>query len=616
MSDQQHDDLSKLSFAKTFFLPALSVFLVPVIAYGFYVHAQSRMNAEARDAMVSAIRSDATIAPEEKAAIILIYENVPFSEMIKDPGFAAGIDGELLFQHRSIEWLKITSAACVASGVAMFVLGLLAVIASTQSQMAQYISLKVGWNVLRIFGALQAVAQVTLLVSLSFWVTALWFNVYVPKLIFVVAFVGLAAIWGLLKAIFAPARMDLELQGQLLDRQAAPRLWADLQQICDQLQTQPPSQIVAGIDDNFFVTEAPVMLDGKRLKGRTLYVSLSLLKQLNGEETRAVLTHEMAHFSGNDTHYSKRIAPLLQRFDNYLGALYEGAITKPIYSFMMCFRGLYALSLGKISREREFRADMIAAGVASNRSVATALMRTLAYSTYRNQIEQDLFEFEGSLENAKIATRIETGFGQFAPSFIGEDNIASLQTAHPFDSHPPLSERLEAMGYRIDAPELQQDLSLPGDGSWYHGITNASSFEATQWSDYEDNFRKMHAQSLPYRFLPSTDEEREIVERDFPPVTYEGKKGTLAIDCDGMTYDLWKSELPFSDADSMSLEDSVLTIQRKHGGKETLKIGHFRGQTDLVDVINRYFVRYCTAAELQQARAAAQENAEQQQSSS
>ncbi|WP_158222827.1 M48 family metallopeptidase [Rhodopirellula sp. MGV] len=591
---------------KTFLLPALSVFLVPAFAFAFFWHAQGRMDAEARDAMVSAIRSDPTIDPNEKDALVLIYESVPFSEMIKDPQFAAGVDGEVLFQHRSIEWLKITSVACITSGVAMFVIGFLAVIASTRSQMAQYVSLAVGWNVLRVFGAFQAVAQVTLLVSLSFWVTALWFNVYIPKLIIVVALVGLAAIWGLLKAIFAPARTELELEGQLLDRQAAPKLWADLQQICDQLETQAPSQIVAGIDDNFFVTEAPVMLDGKRLKGRTLYVSLALLKQLNGEETRAVIAHEMAHFSGNDTHYSKRISPLLQRFDNYLGALYEGAITKPIYSFMMCFRGLYALSLGKISREREFRADLIAAGVASNRSVASALMRTLAYSTYRYQIEQDLFDFEGSLEDAKIASRIENGFGQFAPSFIGSENISSLQTAHPFDSHPPLSERLDAMGYRIDAPELQQDLSLPGDGSWYHGIVNASSYEASQWSQYESNFREVHARSLPYRFLPSNDQERDVVEQLFPPVTYEGKKGTLVIDCLGMAYDPWKSEMPFSDAESMSLENNVLTIERKSGGAESLKTGHFRGNTDLVDTINRYFVRYAAAADFQQHRLADQ----------
>src|SRR5262249_11233445 len=151
----------------------------------------------------------------------------------------------------------------------------------------------------------------------------------------------------------------------------------------------------------------------KTYRGRTLFVSLSLLKQLQGSEADAVLAHEMAHFSGQDTLYSRKIGPLLNRYNHYLHALHEGGVTRPIYYFMLCFRALYQLSLSKQSRQREFRADRIAAETTSPRDVASALLRIVAYSKYRNDVEQDLFKQERVLETANVCERIEQGFRQY-----------------------------------------------------------------------------------------------------------------------------------------------------------------------------------------------------------
>ena len=62
--------------------------------------------------------------------------------------------------------------------------------------------------------------------------------------------------------------------------------------------------MIAGIDDQFFVTEHPVTIQHADWKGRTLFVSLSLLRTMPEDETRAALAHELAHFSGNDTYYT------------------------------------------------------------------------------------------------------------------------------------------------------------------------------------------------------------------------------------------------------------------------------------------------------------------------
>lgn len=593
----QQEDVSKWSFVKTFFLPALSVFLVPFITVAFYTHAQSKMNAEARDSLIATARRNASLTAEEKAAAIEFYENVPFTTMLEDPQIAAGADKQVLWQFRSIVWMRALAVFAIAIGILMFIGGTVVVVLSMYSPWIQYVSLSTGWHVLRLYGAIQTVAQVVMLVSLSYWMTALWLNIFVPKLILVVGIVGLAAIWALLKAIFRRIPMDTQMNGVLLGETAAPRLWGELRQLCEKLNTPPPKQVIAGIDDNFFVTELPLIIDGQTYRGRSLYVSLSLLKQLNGEETRAVLAHEMAHFSGNDTHFSKRIFPLLQRFDHYLFALYQGGITKPIYYCMLFFRGMYQWSLGKISREREFRADAAAANLASGRSLASALMRIIAYSKYRSQMEQDIFEYDGSLSDASISIHLEKGFAQFAPTFITSEDIGQLSISHPFDSHPPLHERLAAVGYRLDSREIADDLQVAGDGRWYHEIPDVEAIESAQWSVYEDFFRQAHAQSLPYRFLPSNDEERAIVERDFPPITIPGKKkGTLAVDYLKLTHDTFAEPVEFAKVGSMSVNDGVLIIHLEAGGRLKLKLSLFPDPQQTLDTISRYYVRYATAA--------------------
>ena len=136
----------------------------------------------------------------------------------------------------------------------------------------------------------------------------------------------------------------------MLTRAASPALWARVDGLCRRLGTAPATHIVGGVDDNFFVTEHPVHLGPHVLTGRTLFVSLSLLKRLDRGEADAVLAHEMAHFSGGDTEYSKRTSPLLARFRTYLGALHEGGLSWPVFNFMLLYWSLVQLALSASSR--------------------------------------------------------------------------------------------------------------------------------------------------------------------------------------------------------------------------------------------------------------------------
>jgi Zn-dependent protease with chaperone function len=594
--------LPKFHFLKTFVLPALLVFLVPVFSFFFFLHAQGRYDDQIREAILKQIRIDRRISEEERARAIAFFTEVPFSQVLANEEIAAALPSDTRFHYATFRWMILLSAASVLAGVAVFLLAGVCVALSLHSQFVQYLSLSAGWHVLRIFGALQTAAQGVLLVALSYWVTALWFHVYSVKLILVAALLAVVGVAVVIAAIFKRVKDDFAVAGQVLAKEEAAPIWDELCRICARVGTQPPDQIIAGIDDNFFVTEHPVTVGDRTYRGRTLFVSLSLLKQLQGSEADAVLAHEMAHFSGQDTLYSRKITPLLSRYGHYLHALHEGGVTRPIYYFMLCFRALYQLSLGRLSRQREFRADRIAVETTSPRDVAGALLRTVAYSRYRNEVEQDLFKQERALETANVCERIEQGFRRYEACFVSGPDIGQLAPAHPFDSHPPLAQRLQAIGVPLESGDTQTLLATPGDGKWYQYVPTAEQMETEQWRQYEERFRAFHEQSLPYRFLPESAEECEIVVKAFPPIGFSGSQGVLTLDYEKMGFDKWPEPVRYAEITNLALDDnSVLKVTYQRQGKQvqSIKMSKFADQQHVLDAIKYYYGRYLAAAEYQ-----------------
>jgi Zn-dependent protease with chaperone function len=202
--------------------------------------------------------------------------------------------------------------------------------------------------------------------------------------------------------------------GEPLEREKSPALWRRIDALSQRLGTQPPQQILGGIDNNFFVTEHPVHVEQRVFHGRSLFVSLSLLKRLSKQEADAILAHELAHFSGGDTEYSKRIAPLLSRYASYMALLYGSALSRPVFYFMLFYWSMLQLSLGRESRERELRADKIAADATSPASVGHALLKVAAYSCYRARVEQGLFERNRAHSDLDIAHGVAVGFVDYA----------------------------------------------------------------------------------------------------------------------------------------------------------------------------------------------------------
>jgi Zn-dependent protease with chaperone function len=438
---------TKASFARSYVVPALLMFAIPVTGYVFGSHAIRSYDRSFLESLSAAVESDAELSPARKQEITGFYQQNRASRLCSDaegraslpPGYAEDGCGEL----RQFGWIAQASAGSIALGLLSLLVALGCVGVSFSSRELQYRSFVLGWSFLRTASAVQVITQGFLAVMLSFWVTAFFFERYFIKLIAIAGIAALVAVASVVIAIFKKVDDKLTVEGETLTREKSPELWTRIRELCARLNTQAPDQIIGGIDDNFFVTEHPVHIGDRALQGRSLFVSLSLLKRLEKHEADAILAHEMAHFSGGDTVYSKKLAPVLSRYATYLEGLYEGGLSRPVFYFMLFYWSLFHLSLGKERRERELRADKLAADMTSSASVANALLKVAAYASYRARVENKLFERNSTHSNLDIAHSVAVGFTEYARSpQLGGDIEIEGAFPHPFDSHPSLPSAL------------------------------------------------------------------------------------------------------------------------------------------------------------------------------
>lgn len=609
------NEIEELGILRGYVYPSLVLFVVPLFSLAFFNSAQRKFDRELLASIEQAITDmpDATAAEREAARIF--YRTHPVSELLASdaPEFAEArgqFDADTRFYYATFRWMIRIALLCVGSGVLVYVGCGVSVLWSLRSPRAQYYSLAAGWNVLRIFSTLQVVAQAILLVGLSFWVTALWFNFYSVQLMGVVGLAAAGGVLAVVRAIFRPLSRQTEVPGELLERTQAERFWSELEALSARIGTAPPAQIVAGIDANFFVTEAPIKVGEQRLRGRTLYVSLSLLKLLNAQEAAAVISHELAHFSGNDTYYGRKIGPLLERYENYLAGLHDAWLARPVFSCAVAFRALYQISLSRLNKQRELRADRIAVEQTSPRDQAAALLKVVAYSTYRSEVEDELFHTQAVHQVVNISERLEQGFPEFAQRFADTHDVMGLVAAHPFDSHPPLGTRLAEIGVEATPEVMREVFASPPDRVWFERIDDAQTREQSLWAEYEAQFRDFHEQTLVYRYLPETDEEREFVERHFPPVALPlGKEREVVFDCEKITYAQWAEPIYYREIVNVAAQKEWgqprLTFQVGTRSFDLPLSKREKEQQAVFQTLQNYSSRYATASAYHAERAAA-----------
>ncbi len=531
----------RVGLAKVFAYSLLSLFLIPLAAYLFTGYAQRDEDTQFIARISQRIDAEKGMPVAEKQARKDFYRANPPSTICTNQDPEVQDYREAMCETYGELWQfnlvrKVSLWSMVAGAVLLVAVLCLGALAFVDRKL-QYTSFVTGWHLTTWASAAALVVQGALAVWLSFWVTAFFFHKYSPKLIILVGILVACGVFLAVKGIFKRVQSNNTVDGELVAEADAPLLWKRIRHMAERLKTEPPQHIVAGIDANFFVTEAPLTVGNQQLTGRTLFVSIPLLRLLDQAEADAVFGHELAHLRGGDTRSSALLGPKITQYDHYRHAMRTGGLTAIFSPLLDLYRTIFEVALARESREREFKADRIAAKLISPDAIAQSLVKIAAYAQYRSKIEGELFGQNRRHDAALgIASYVAQGLPPYAASADFLNEMKTANVPHPFDSHPAMPERMRNVGVELPESAYGAIVVRPPAATWVQEMLTADRIEQRMWGEYEQAFAADHERSLAYRYEPATDEERALVLQYFPPVVFALKgSDTVQVSIEGIS---------------------------------------------------------------------------------
>jgi len=545
----------KKGYTRVFLWLLVTLFLIPTITLLFAEYGTRQLDQEYSALFIDDARGQ---GQDVNKLTTFLQQNPPSSacgpvpDDLLDYKSAVCAEKSELWQFWMIDKVAFWT---LVGGVVMLGMIVLFSMLAFKSRQGQLQSLTLARPFLMLASALEVLVQGGMLVWLSFWGTAFFTQTYYPKLVMAMGLLVLVAMYYMIRGIFKKLPPEEDVEGDVVTREAAPALWARIDTLASQVGTAPPDHIIAGIDTNFYVTEAPLSLEGEALDGRKLYVSIPLLRQLTTAQADGVMVHELTHLHAGDTASGALLGPKLHRFDQYLHLMRKDISTVMVYYPLCLYRMLFELAWQRNSREREFVADRNAASLIAPAAIVESLIKISAYASYRSEVEQTLFDNKTLHQNELgISKAIAQGLPQHvsSPDFISmmrEQNVP-----HPFDSHPPLAERMRNVGYTVDETGYAAIAAQLPTESWVDLMPVAAEIEQHLWQKYERDFSSAHEVSLAWRYLPEGEEETALVLKHFPPVAWTLKDGSqIEIAYQGIVKPLTAELLPWDNIKNINV---------------------------------------------------------------
>jgi len=235
-----------------------------------------------------------------------------------------------------------------------------------------------------------------------------------------------------------PRRNVFEAPGPRITAATQPQFFKELTRVAQATQQRLPDEVYVLPEVNAWVADI-----GRR---RVLAVGLPLLHVLTVTQLRAVLAHEFGHYSGGDT----RLGGFLYGARRGIGqAVSELSERRHLLRHPFRWYGNAFLRLTfALSRRQEFEADRMAAEVAGRDALIGGLEQVqraaLVYPQYWHgeavPVLQEGYRvplgegFERFLRTPGVTTWLQTHLSQ----------DVHLGRADPYDTHPPMAERVKA----------------------------------------------------------------------------------------------------------------------------------------------------------------------------
>ncbi|WP_155369121.1 M48 family metalloprotease [Catellatospora vulcania] len=313
---------------------------------------------------------------------------------------------------------------------------------------------------------------------------ALAVKVTAPLFIAIVGGVG----WALWQAI----RFKNEpMPGVVVTPDQAPQLWAEVRRLAEGVGTRAPDELRIVPEVNAAVSEHAKLL-GLIPGRRYLYLGLPVLQATNVDQLRAVLAHELGHYSGAHTRlgavaYRGRIA-----MEGAIGRIGKWNVAGwPIRLYARA----YLLVDNAVSRRQELEADAASVRLAGKQAAVAALTEikvvAMAYDFYLGR-----YVAPGA-ELGLLPDNVFAGFGDLLSA--REEEIAGLRAEAAqgerrsrWSTHPPLSVRIAAINAlpegmpsndRRRATDLVPDLSAMS-ARLHHLSVRTDGREVLPWPQF------------------------------------------------------------------------------------------------------------------------------------
>ena len=290
----------------------------------------------------------------------------------------------------------------------------------------------------------------------------------------------------LVRGVFLVRRpKDEAPPGISVSEQQQPELWARVRGLAAQVGTRAPDEIRMVPVVNAAVSENPRLL-GLIPGHRRMLIGVPLMLGLTEPQLDAVLAHELGHYSNRDT----RLAGITVRGRQSLITVVEHARASgrgALAALFSSYAKLYFRVSESVSRRQELAADLAAARIAGRDHAADALRQVpaldAAYDYY-------LDRYAGAGWDAgllPLAAEFYGGFRSMLSSPKRQEELDGIrqdlpvQEASPYDSHPPMHERVAALE------------ALPADG---RVVTGAERPASTTVRDLDHLFAAVAATAL------------------------------------------------------------------------------------------------------------------------
>ncbi len=252
-------------------------------------------------------------------------------------------------------------------------------------------------------------------------------------------------------------RAQDEVPGTLVTPAEQPALWDLVRRLATDLGTRPPDEIRILAAVNAGVAEDTRFL-GLRVLKRRMFIGAPLLTSLTEKQLIAVLAHELGHYANKDTRLAGVVVSgrdAMLRVGSHMDV--EHWFQRMIAKLFRGYAKLYLRVSQAISRRQEFAADRFSAALAGSSAASSALRELPVIDA-----AWDLFtdrHLTVAWELGYLPTTFFDGFARLRTASELHEELEEIRQhpsdpdRGPYDSHPPLQDRIAA----IDALALEPE---------------------------------------------------------------------------------------------------------------------------------------------------------------